>query len=118
MIARYLLGIIFLVFGLNGFIGFMPMPPMEGQAAAFMGAFAGSGWIVAVKIFEITSAIALLANRFTSLALIFLSAISLNIFLFHALLAPGNLPMAIVLVVLCVLVFLGQKDDFKAILSA
>ena len=44
-IARYLAGAIFLVFGLNGFLNFIPMPPPEGIAGQFMGALYASHYL-------------------------------------------------------------------------
>ena len=94
--ARILLGLIFTVFGLNGFFNFIPMPPPEGAAAAYLGGLAASGYFFPVlKITEIISGLLLLSGRFVPLALLFLAPIVVQIFLMHAFLAPSGLPLAI-----------------------
>jgi putative oxidoreductase len=103
LIARSLLGLVFLIFGLNFFLHFMPMktPPMSVQANAFQGGLFGSGYFFQfMKVIEIISGFFLLINRFTALYLLVLFPISLNIFLFHLFLAPAGLPMAIPIIVL------------------
>ncbi len=101
LIARIILGLIFFIFGVNGFLQFIPMPEMPGEAGAFMGALAATGYFFPVlKIFEIASGLMLLSGRFVPLALIFLAPISLQIFLFHAALAPGGLGLPIVILIL------------------
>ena len=101
LIARIILGLIFFIFGLNGFLQFIPVPEMPGEAGAFMGALFATGYFFPVlKIFEIASGLMLLSGRFVPLALIFLAPITLQIFLFHAALAPGGLRMAIPILIL------------------
>jgi uncharacterized membrane protein YphA (DoxX/SURF4 family) len=96
--ARVLLGLIFVVFGLNGFLGFIPLPPHEGAAAEFMGGLAAAGYFFPLlKGTEIVIGLALLANRFTALALVVLAPITVNIVAFHSL-APEGLPMALLIV--------------------
>jgi uncharacterized membrane protein YphA (DoxX/SURF4 family) len=68
--VRVLLGLIFLVFGLNGFLKFMPQPPMPDKAGAFMGALAASGYMFPlIKSVEVVAGALLLSNRFVPLAL-------------------------------------------------
>ena len=84
LIARYLLGLIFLVFGLNGFFHFIPMPPATGTAGQFMGAMFVSHYLVVVFLLQVIPAILLLINRYVPLALTLLAPVIVNIFLFHA----------------------------------
>ncbi|HEX4807652.1 MAG TPA: hypothetical protein VH325_01905 [Bryobacteraceae bacterium] len=63
-IARYLLGLLFLVFGLNGFLHFIPMPPPPGVAGQYMGALFVSHYLVAVFLVQVIGGIFLLANRY------------------------------------------------------
>jgi putative oxidoreductase len=101
MVSRYLLGLIYFVFGLNGFLQFIPVPPMPEAAQAFMGGLASSGYFFPfLKTVEILSGLALLSGLFVPLALIVLAPITLNIFLFHAMLAPDGMPLAVVMVIL------------------
>jgi uncharacterized membrane protein YphA (DoxX/SURF4 family) len=100
-IARFVLGAIFVIFGLNYFLHFLPMPPPSGDAAAFVGALVGSGYLMqTVHALEVICGIALLANRFAPLALAVLAPIIVNIAAFHVRFAPSGLPMAVLLVVL------------------
>ena len=89
-IARYLLGLIFLIFGLNGFLNFIPMPPPTGLAAQFVGALFVSHYTVVVFLCQLIPAILLLINRYTPLALAILGPVIVNIFCFHAFLAPRS----------------------------
>lgn len=94
--ARILLGLIFTVFGLNGFFHFMSMPPMPDAANSFLGALGATGYLFPVlKALEVAAGIALLANRFVPLALVVLAPIATNILLFHTFLTPPN-PVALV----------------------
>jgi uncharacterized membrane protein YphA (DoxX/SURF4 family) len=98
MIARIILGLIFVVFGLNGFFNFLPMPPMPEAAGAFLGGLGGSGYFFPMlKGTEILCGLALLSGGFVPLALIVLAPIILNIFMFHAFLAPSGLALPIVI---------------------
>jgi uncharacterized membrane protein YphA (DoxX/SURF4 family) len=114
-IARYLLGLIFLVFGLNGFLHFIPMPPPKGLAAQFGGAiFASHYWVVVFGL-QVIGGVLLLVNRFVPLALVLLGPVIVNIFFFHALMAPEGLPMAIVVVVLWSILAVRYKQYLAGI---
>jgi putative oxidoreductase len=100
-IARYLLGLIFLVFGLNGFLHFIPMPPPKGLAAQqFGGAIFTSHYWVVVFGLQVLGGVLLLINRYLVLALVVLGPVIVNIFFFHMLMAPEGIPLAVVVVVL------------------
>jgi uncharacterized membrane protein YphA (DoxX/SURF4 family) len=114
-IARYLLGLIFLVFGLNGFLHFIPMPPPKGLAAQFGGAiFASHYWVVVFGL-QVIGGVLLLVNRFVPLALVLLGPVIVNIFFFHALMAPEGLPMAIVVVLLWSILAVRYKQYLAGI---
>jgi putative oxidoreductase len=117
VIARFLLGFIFLVFGLNGFLHFIPMPPPSGTAGQFIAALFVSNYLVVVFLLQIIPAILLLINRYVPLALTLLAPIIVNILLFHALMAPSGLPLAIVVTVLWILVFLSVRSAFGGLLQ-
>jgi putative oxidoreductase len=119
VIARFLLGLIFLVFGLNGFFHFLPMsPPPSGTAAAqFFGALYVSNYLVVIFVIQIVGAILLLLNRYVPLALTLLASIIVNVLLFHLLMAPSGLPLAIIVTVLWVLVFLNVHSAFSGLLQ-
>jgi putative oxidoreductase len=104
--ARLLLGLIFLVFGLNGFLQFLPIPPMPDAAMSFLGALGSSGYFFPVlKATEVLCGLLLLTGFAAPVALVILAPITLQIFLFHAVLTPGlqNLILPIAMVVLHIL---------------
>ena len=115
VIARFLLGLIFLVFGLNGFLHFIPSPPLSGVAGQFVGALFVSNYLVVVFLLQIVSAILLLINRYVPLALAVLAPIIVNILLIHTLMAPSGLPLAIIVTVLWILVFLSVRSAFDGL---
>jgi putative oxidoreductase len=115
-IARYLIGIIFLVFGSNMFLHFIPTPPIPpGPLADFTRAFAVSHYDVAIGFFEVVPAILLLINRYVPLALTVLAGVIINIDLTHITMAPSGLPMAAVVSLLWLLVFLRVRSHFAGI---
>jgi putative oxidoreductase len=118
LIARLLLGLMFTVFGLNGFLHFIPMPPPEGVAGQFMGAMFVSHYLVPIFALQLIAGVLLLANRFVPLALTMLGPIIVNIVLFHVLMDPKGLGMAIVTVALWAVVFYRERAAFKGLFAA
>src|ERR1700675_3762977 len=115
VIARVLLGLIFVVFGLNGFLNFIPMPPPTGVAGQFFGSiFASHYWVVIFGV-QILGGLLLLASRFVPLALVILGPVVVNIFFFHALMAPAGLPLAIVVVILWSILAVRNKQYLAGI---
>ena len=117
VIARFLLGLIFLVFGLNGFLHFIPAPPPSGIAGQFVGALFVSHYLVPIFLLQITSSILLLVNRYVPLALTLLAPIIVNILLIHMLMLPSGLPLALVVTVLWIVVFLSVRSAFGGLLQ-
>jgi putative oxidoreductase len=111
-IARVLLGLLFTVFGLNGFLHFIPMPPPTGLAGQYMGALFVSHYLVVVFLLELAGGLLLLANRYVPLALLLLGPVVVNILLFHSLLAPQGLGLALVTTLLWGIVFTGIRRAF------
>jgi putative oxidoreductase len=101
-IARYLLGLIFTVFGLNGFLNFIPASPVPPLAGQFIGALVQSHYMTVVFALQLACGLLLLANRYVPLALTTLAPIIFNIVLVHVFLAPAGLPLAAVVVLLVV----------------
>jgi putative oxidoreductase len=116
-IAHYLLGLIFLVFGLNGFLNFLHMPGPTGVAAQFFGAIFASHLYVVIFLLQIVPALLLLANRYVPLALTILGAIIFNIVCFHAFMAPAGLPLAIFVTILWLLAAYSVRSAFSGILQ-
>ena len=118
-IARLGLGLAFLVFGLNGFLQFLPQPPMSGAPADFLGALFVTGYMFPlIKGTEVLAGALLLSNRFVPLALTLLAPILVNIVAFHALLAGGGLGLPLVLLALEVALAYFYRDAFAPMLRA
>ena len=116
--ARILLGLIFAIFGLNGFLHFIPMPPPQGTAAEFLGGLAAAGYFFPMMAAtQILVGAALVANRFTALALIVLAPITINIVAFHGI-APEGMPLALLVAVLHVGLAWHQRAIFSPLLAA
>lgn len=94
LIVRILVGLIFVVFGLNGFLHLIPLPPKEGRAAQFMGAINGSGYMAVVYLLQIAGGALLLGNFHVPLGLLLLGPVVVNIVLFHVFLDPKAMAMA------------------------
>ena len=116
LIARIMLGLLFAVFGLNGFLHFIPMQPPTGLAGQYMGALFLSHYLTVVFALELVGGLLLLVNRYVPLALTLLGPVLVNIVLFHACLAPAGLPMALFAVVLWLIVFAGVRGSFAGLL--
>src|ERR1017187_3839334 len=118
IVARYLLGLQFTVFGLNGFLNFIHQPPPTNPLALqFFGAIIAShfaGYFFAVQLI---GGLLLISGFFVPLALTLLAAELYNILAFHLTLSPGIAP-GLVACVLWVLVFLQYRESFNAIFSA
>ena len=115
LIAQYLAGVIFLVFGLNGFLHFIPLPPPEGVAGQFMGALFASHYLVVIFAFQVIAAVLLLVNRYVPLAVAMLAPVIVNILTFHALMAPSGLPMALFVAVLWAVIFVDVRPAFAGL---
>jgi putative oxidoreductase len=115
-IARLLLGLIFVVFGLNGFLNFLSMGPMPaGLAGQFIGALFLSHYFWVVAALQIVGGVLLLLNRFVPLALVLLGPIIVNILLYHLFLNPAGIALAIVVTILWFIVFYGHRQHFSGI---
>ena len=119
IIARVLLGLIFLVFGSNAFLNFIPMPPPPpGLAGDYTKVFLASGYVYFIGGFQVIGGLLLLIGRFVPLGLIILGAVIVNIWTFHLLMAPqpaGMVP-AIVVTILELLLVWSYRDRFAGIL--
>jgi hypothetical protein len=117
-IARYLAGVVFLVFGLNGFLNFIPLPPTAGIAGQFMGVLYASNYLWVISAFEIVVGMLLLANRYVPLALAMLAPVIVNILSFHVLMAPSGLPLALFVAVLWAVIFVDVRPAFAALFQS
>ena len=117
--ARILLGVVFFVFGLNGFLQFLPAPPMPEKAMAFLGALASTGYMFPlIKSVEVIGGVLLLSNRFVPLALALVAPNVVNIVLFHSVLAPAGLPVALFVLALELYTAWTYRDAYASMLRA
>jgi putative oxidoreductase len=118
LVTRVLLGLIFFVFGLNGFLHFIPMEaPTDPKVAAFMGGLFQSGYFFPfLKGTEVLIGIALLVNRYTALALVVLAPIAINILVFHTFLAPKGTGISIIIIALLAYQAWLHKENYKTVL--
>ena len=115
-LARILLGLMFVVFGLNGFLHFLPQPPMpSGDAANFLTALGHSQFMFVVFLLELLGGFLLIINRYVPMGLTLLAPVIVCIVLFHITMAPqGILPGALA-AVLWMITYMGVRWAFAGI---
>ncbi|MGA2808303.1 MAG: hypothetical protein ABSE87_09210 [Terracidiphilus sp.] len=118
-IARYLLGLMFLVFGLNMFFAFIPMGPMPaGLAGQFTAALFAAHYFYVVGAIMVISAILLLLNRFVGLGLTLLGPVLFNILTFHALMNPSGIGMGAFATLMWALIAWQHRVVFERLFAA
>ena len=116
IIARSLLGVIFVVFGSNMFLHFIPMPPpSEGPARDFMTALFVSHFLYVIGALQVAGGLLLLTGRWVPLGLTLLGPVIVNILSFHVLMAPAGLPMAIVVSALALFLVWRHRGNFAGL---
>jgi putative oxidoreductase len=119
VVARIFLGLVFAVFGLNGFLHFLPMPPPPARAGAFAGALMGSGYLMQlVFLTELAAGVLLLSGRFVALALALIAPVIVNILAFHLFLAPAGLGLALAVLAAEVYLAWTHRSAFVPMLRA
>jgi uncharacterized membrane protein YphA (DoxX/SURF4 family) len=117
--ARIVLGLIFVVFGLNGFLHFLPMPPLSGPPGDFLGALFATGYMLPLlKGTEVIAGAMLLAGRFVPLALTLLAPVIVNIVAFHAFLAPSGMALPLIVLALEITLAWAYRSTFRPLLRA
>jgi uncharacterized membrane protein YphA (DoxX/SURF4 family) len=117
LVARILLGLIFVFFGLNGFLNFLhaPMPP--GQAGQYIGVMFGSFYMYFVSMVQLVGGVLLLSGLFIPLALVLLGPVLVNILLFHISFQPAGLPPGLLSTLLWFIIFFGYRRSFAGIFA-
>ena len=116
IIARTLLGLVFVVFGFNGFFHFIPMgspPAPDSPAGMFFAAVSTTGYMKVVFLFQIIGGLLLLLNVLPVLGLVILCPIIFNIVLFHLTMAKSGLPMAVGVAVLALFLVGMYWDHYR-----
>ena len=118
IISRVLIGLIFVTFGLNMFLNFIPMaPPPEGPARQFMTALFMSHYLYVVGALQVVGGLILLSGRWMPLGLTLLGPVIVNIVCFHVLMAPAGLPMAIVVSLLALFLLWRYREHFAGLVK-
>ena len=113
LIARLLLGLVFTVFGLNGFLHFIPNMAMPDRAVSFFAALAATGYMLPLLFTtQVVGGVLLLLGRCVPLALVLLAPVVVNIVLFHMFLDPGGLLIALVVLALELFLAWTHADAF------
>jgi putative oxidoreductase len=116
-VSSVLLGLIFVVFGLNGFLHFIPTPQLPGVAGQFLGAIFRSHFYIVVFLTQIVGGSLLLVNRYVPLALLLLGPLLVNILSFHIFMSPTNIPLALVATALWFILFFQMRSAFSGIFA-
>jgi putative oxidoreductase len=118
LIARILLGLIFFVFGLNGFLHFIPMGPMPtGLAGQFMGVLFQSHYVLFVAALQVLGGALLLVGRYIPLALTLLGPVLVNILVYHLLMDLKGIPMAVIVTILWCIVAYQHRQYFSGLFT-
>jgi len=116
LIARILLGLVFLVFGLNGFLNFIPVGQLpSGLAGQFVTALLQSHYVQVVCAFEVAGGALLLINRYVPLGLTLLGPIIVNILLYHLLLFHMGVGIGVVVAILWGIVAFYHRQSFAGL---
>jgi uncharacterized membrane protein YphA (DoxX/SURF4 family) len=116
IIARVLLGLVFVIFGSNAFLHFIPMPQMEGQSGAFINALMSSGYMYVIAMLQVLGGLCLLiGSRFVPPGLMLLGPVIVNIVLYHIFLDHMVNPVAIVVALLALFLLWVYRFKFPAI---
>ena len=119
IIARYLLGLLFTLFGLNGFLHFLhPQPPHSALAMQFLTVMSVSHYVIPVFAFQLAGGLLLLSGRFVPLALTFLAPVLVNILTYHITMDPGGIGPAVVATILWILVFVRYRANFQGLFES
>lgn len=117
LVARVLLGLIFVLFGLNGFLNFLhaPMPP--GQAGQYLALLGPTIYMKFVFLVQLVGGVLLLSGQFVPLALVLLGPVIVNVLLFHISLEPAGLPPGLLAAILWFIVFFGVRRAFDGVFA-
>ena len=116
IIVRILLGLMFVVFGLNAFLHFIPMPSMSGPSGDFINSMAVTGYMKAVAALQVAGGALLLVGRYVPLGLTLLGPIIVNIVLFHTFMDRNGIPMVAVVCAMSPFFLWRYRESFAGLL--
>lgn len=117
-ISRYILGILFTVFGLNGFLHFIPSGTMPPLAMQYVTVLATSHYTVPIFAVQVACGILFLVNRFIPLALALIGPVIANILIFHVLMLPAGIGGGLIVTICWFILFLKHRQAFSGIFQA
>jgi putative oxidoreductase len=121
LVSRLLLGFLYLIFGLDYFLHFIPyQPPLHpGAAGLFKAGLMASGYFYPMqKVIQIAGGLSLLTNWYAPFFAIVLFPISINVFLFHTILVPSGWLMGVLLLVPNLLLGVGYRECYRGVFTA
>lgn len=115
---QILTGLLLIMFGLNKFLHFIPMPPPPEAMGAFMGALFGTGYLMTlVAIVEISAGIAFVWNKCSALFAVVLMPVMLNAFLAHLFLDPAGIAAAAVILLFTIVIMIRHKEAYRGLIQ-
>ena len=115
LIVRLLLGLLFFVLGLNGFLNFLPGTLPSGLAGQFLNALIQSHYALFIAAVQVVSGGLLLVNRNVPLAITLLGPVIVNILLFHVFLNREGLSLAVIVAILWGVLFFRHRQYFSGL---
>jgi putative oxidoreductase len=115
IVARYLLGLIFTVFGLNGFLNFIPATPIPPLATQFFTVLVTSHFMAPIFLLQLAGGLLFLSNQYVPLALTLTGPILFNILLFHITMDPGGILPGAIATVCWLVIFYSLRPAFAGI---
>ena len=116
--VRILFGAFMLIFGINKFLNFIPMPPIEGDGGTLMGIYFTSGFLKIIGVLEVLGGISIIINKYLPLSLIFMIAIMFNALIFHVLHDMAGIGGSAVALAMGLYLVYANKERFNSILTA
>src|ERR1700692_3502049 len=118
VVARVLLGALFLMFGLNFFLHFLKMPMPTGDAGTYMGVLFMHHFLYVVGALQVIGGLLLLVGRFVPLGLVLLGPVIVNILLYHLLLEPAGVAPGVTVTVLELFLLFAYRKSFRGLFDA
>ena len=118
IIVRILLGLLFVVFGLNGWFHFIPLPPRQGRAAEFIGAMIGTGYFNVILILQVVGGLLVLIGISVPLGLILLGPVIVNIMMFHLFMDRKGIGLALFILVLSLFLLWQYRASFAGLVQS
>ena len=117
IVVRILLGLLFVVFGLNGWFHFIPLPPREGRAAEFIGSMISTGYFNVILVLQVAGGLLLLTGISVPLGLTLLGPVIVNIVMFHLFMDKKGIGLALVILILSLFLLWYYRASFAGLVQ-